>query len=82
MERVTGFEPATFSLGSGQHPTENASGAGDSRPSGNRPSTGPSSQAQNEPAMDAELAVVAAAWASLPAALRAGIVAMVRAAGA
>jgi hypothetical protein len=40
----------------------------------------PSSGEQERPSDDPELAAVIAAWSSLPAAVRAGIVAMVRAA--
>ena len=45
---------------------------------GGAPSTSPSSQAQDYPATDPDLAAIMAAWSSLPEALRAGIVAMVQ----
>ena len=79
-ERATGFEPATSSLGSGQPPAKNVSRVGVSGPSENCPSTGPSSRVLSALPADPDLAVVIASWAELPAALRSGIVAMVRSA--
>jgi hypothetical protein len=55
------------------------SGAGGSK-SGNKPA-GSGDPAAPEPPADPDLAAVVAAWPDLPAALRAGIVAMVKAAG-
>ncbi len=80
---MKGIEPSTFSLGSGQHTSQPA------LPTRvyERPPAAPSVRASSstlspsEPAFtDPTLAAVAAAWSRLPAAVRAGIAAMVQAA--
>jgi hypothetical protein len=84
-KRAKGFEPSTFSLEGGRHSSqvfENTSGCDGA---GVAPSYSASFSPQNpvpDTSGDPELAAVIAAWAGLPPALRAGIVAMVRAAGA
>ena len=77
-ERVTGFEPATFSLGSGQpipQPLENTATykQGESNPSDINSDTNAKLMA------DPHLQRLIDAWPDLPDAVKAGSVAMVRA---
>ncbi len=83
-KRATGIEPATFSLGSGHHIAESPVNAEASEGGSVTPSHSASYSTQNatpEAHADPELAAVVAAWSDLPAAVRAGIAAMIRAAG-
>ena len=68
------------SLGSGQHSPQDGDEEGDARGSAKTSRSSPSSQMQEPALHDPELAVVVTAWHDLPAAVRAGIAAMVRAA--
>ena len=64
------------------HPAQNDDAVRDSRPSKNFPRTSPAVVVRHGASTDPELAVVVAAWADPPAAVRAFIVAIVRAARA
>ena len=84
MARVKGLEPSTSSV-TGWGPTTEkpgTQGADDEVPG--RANTGANSGESEAPAArpptDPDLAVIVDAWSALPAALRAGIAAMVRAA--
>ena len=82
-KRAKGLEPSTFSLGSGQHSAETpvnteVSEGGSAAPSYSASYSTPK-PAPKAPA-DPELAAVVAVWSDLPPAVRAGIVAMAKAA--
>ena len=84
-KRATGLEPATFSLEGGRHSAETPANTGVSEGGSATPSYSASYSTPNpapEAPTDPDLAAVVAAWADLPTAIRAGIVAMVKAGGA
>ncbi len=85
QKRARRIELPTFSLGSGRHSTENAVNTevseGGSPPPSHSASYSTPNPAPEAPA-DPELAAVVAAWPDLPPAIRAGVLALVKAAKA
>jgi len=79
VERATRLELATFSLGSWQPNAEVPDSKGTYGDAGSDTSDSPSSSHANR-SDDEDLSRVAEAWPDLPAAIRAGILAMVEAA--
>ncbi len=83
-KRAIGIEPTTFSLGSGRHSAETPENTevfegGSATPSYSASYSTPKSTP--EAPADPELAAVVRAWPDLPPAIRAGVLALVKAAG-
>ena len=76
MERVIGLEPTTFSLGSCKPTSEGVVGKGVTRDSSSALADSPAVPSER----DEELIEIACAWDGLNDRVRAGILAMVRAA--
>ena len=77
-KRAKGLEPSTFSLEGCKHIAQGTETTGPCEGASATPSSRPSSRDANQPA-DAELQRLIDAWPTLPHAVRAGIMAMVKA---